>query len=59
MEAIHSFPCSRTAINGLNGVLSVINNVTDALGPPGSIGLGAGLFAGLKNVGRTKMSVLI
>ena len=48
-----------TAINGLNGVLSVINNVTNALGPLGSIGLGASLFAGLKNVGRTKMSVLI
>lgn len=45
-----------TAItNQLNGFLSVINKITDKLGSLGSIGVGAGLFAGLKNVGRDKM----
>lgn len=42
-------------INNLNGLLSVVNNITEALGPLASIGLGAGLFSGLKNVGRDKM----
>ena len=42
-------------INGFNDVLSVINNVTDALGSLGTIGLGAGIFAGLKNVGMAQL----
>lgn len=42
-------------VNALNGLLGVVNNITNALGPLGSIGLGAGLFAGIKNVGRDKM----
>ena len=42
-----------TIINGLNGLLSVVNNVTEALGSVGTIGLGAGLFAGIKNIGKT------
>lgn len=48
-----------TVINSLNSLLSVVNNVTDNLGPLGTIGLGAGLFAGFKNVGRPKMFGLI
>lgn len=40
-------------INGLNGVLSVVNEVTSALGSLGTISLGAGLFAGVKNFGKT------
>lgn len=43
-------------VNSLNEVLSVINNLTSALGPLGTAGLGAGLFASFKNVGRDKMS---
>lgn len=39
------------AINAFNSLLSVVNNVTDKLGSLGTIGLGAGLFAGFKNVG--------
>lgn len=46
------------AINGLNSLLSVVNMVTDKLGSFGSIGLGAGLFASIKNFGRPKMSGL-
>ena len=44
-----------TIINGLNNLLSVVNNVTDKLGSLGTIGLGATLFAGFKNVGSPKM----
>ena len=42
-------------VKSLNGLLSVINNITASLGPLGTIGLGAGLFAGSKNVGSPKM----
>lgn len=38
-----------------NGVINVIDSVTNALGSLGTIGLGAGLFAGIKNVGQAKM----
>lgn len=41
-------------INGLNKILSVIDKITDHLGSIGTIGLGAGFFAGLKNVGEGK-----
>lgn len=44
-----------TIINALNNLLSVGNKLTDWLGTLGSIGLGAGLFAGIKNVGKPKM----
>ncbi|MBD5460106.1 MAG: phage tail tape measure protein [Lachnospiraceae bacterium] len=37
------------AINVLNGLLSVVNTLTDALGPLGSIGLGAGITSFVKN----------
>ena len=48
-----------TLVNGLNGLLSVVNNVTEKLGSLGSIGIGAGLFSGLKNTGKRRMSVRI
>ena len=38
-------------VNSLNGIISGVNKLTDTLGSLGSIGLGAGLFAGFKNVG--------
>jgi TP901 family phage tail tape measure protein len=47
-----------TIVDGLNGILNVINFLTEKLGTLGTIGLGAGIFAGIKNVGRTKMYVL-
>ena len=40
-----------TMLNGFNGLLQVVNKVTDALGSLGTIGLGAGIFAGFKNAG--------
>lgn len=48
-----------TGINALNGFLGVVNQITDALGSWGSIGLGAGIFAGFKNIGKCRMSVRI
>jgi len=41
-----------TIINGLNGLLSIVNNVTKSLDSLGTIGLGAGIFAGVKNIGK-------
>lgn len=43
----------------LNGMLSVVNNVTDKLGSLGTIGLGAGIFAGVKNSGVRKCVLFI
>lgn len=41
-----------TITNGFNGLLSVINNVTSKFGSLKTIGLGAGLFTGVKNIGK-------
>ena len=46
-------------MNGLNGILSMVNQITDTFGPLATIGLGAGLFSGLKNVGRDKRYSLL
>lgn len=39
------------AINMADKLLSVVNRLTDALGSLGTIGVGAGLFAGIQNTG--------
>ena len=44
-------------INSLNGLLSVVNNVTDELGSLGTIGVGAGLYGIFKNVDYLKTPV--
>lgn len=41
-----------TLLNGFNGVLSVINNVTDALGSLGTISVASGLLMSLKGIGK-------
>lgn len=46
-------------INILNNLVSVIDKITSKLGSLGTIGLGVGLFSGLKNFGRDKMYSLI
>ena len=43
-----------SAINSLDGILSAVNRLIDGLGPLGAAGLGAGLLASFKNVGRDK-----
>lgn len=44
-----------TIVTGLTKVSEGITFVIDKLGILGSIGLGAGIFSGIKNVGRDKM----
>lgn len=44
----------KTVLDGLTSVMNVIDKLTSKLGLFGSIGLGAGLFAGFKNAGRVK-----
>ena len=44
----------KTVVDGLTSVMNVIDTLTSKLGLFGSIGLGAGLFAGFKNVGGWK-----
>ncbi len=46
-------------VDALNGLLSIINSITDNLDPLGTAGLGAGLLAGVKNTGKRRMSVRI
>lgn len=41
-----------TGINALNELLGVVNRLTDTIGPLASVGLGAGLYAGFKNIGK-------
>ena len=44
-----------TVTNSFNGFLSVIDKVTSKLGSLGTIGLGAGLFTFIKNVGMAEL----
>ncbi len=39
-------------VNGLNGALTVLDKITNTIGPLASIGAGVGLFAGFKNTGK-------
>lgn len=45
----------KTVVDGLTSVMSIFDKLTSKLGLFKSIGLGAGLFAGFKNVGKPKM----
>lgn len=45
----------KTGVDLLNGLVEGLAGVADVLGPLGTVGLGAGLFAGIKNVGSPKM----
>ena len=49
----------KTVVDGLTSVMTVIDKLTSKLGLFGSVGLGAGLFAGFKNIGKCRMSVRI
>ncbi len=58
-KVIHNIANSDAVINGFNGLLSVIDKITSGLGSLGSIGMGAGIWAGMKNTGKRRMSVRI
>lgn len=44
----------KSIVDGFTSFLEVIDTLTSKIGLLGTIGLGAGLFAGIKNVGRWK-----
>ena len=54
VENIVNSDTLKGAVNLLNGLLTGVNKLTDALGSLGTIGLGAGLLASFKNAGREK-----
>ena len=43
----------KSGIDLLTGLLNIVDKTTDALGGLGTVGLGAGIFAGIKNIGKT------
>lgn len=47
------------AINGLNGLITTIDKFSESIGTLGTIGLGAGLVGGIKNIGKYRISVRI
>lgn len=49
----------KTVVDGLTSVMNVIDKLTSKLGLFGSIGFGAGMFAGIKNIGKCRISVRI
>lgn len=49
----------KSGVTLLNGLVEGLTGIASALTPSGSIGAAAGLFAGLKNVGRDKMYSLM
>lgn len=48
----------KNLVDGGTTLINVLETIVEHLGTLGTIGLGAGIFAGVKNVGRTKMYVL-
>ena len=54
IENIVNSETLKNGVNFLNSLLSIVNTLTDKLGALGTIGVGAGLFAGIKNVGKGK-----
>lgn len=49
----------KTVVDGFTSVMNVIDKLTSKLGLFGSIGFGAGIFAGIKNIGKCRISVRI
>ena len=45
----------KAIVDAFTSIGEAVDSVTDKLGLFGTIGLGAGLFAGFKNIGRPKM----
>lgn len=49
----------KAVVDALTKLGEALDFVTDKIGLFGSIGLGAGIFAGVKNIGKCRMSVRI
>ena len=52
MNSVVQSDTLKTGVNILNELVQGVTKLTSALTPLGTIGLGAGLFAGIKNVGE-------
>ena len=59
MNSVVQSDTLKTGVNILNELVQGVTKLTSSLGSLGTIGLGAGIFAGIKNVGRLKMQSLI
>ncbi len=60
VEKVLSSDSIVSGFNSLTGVISSLHDITkDTLGSLGAVGLGAGLFAGLKNTGKRRASARI
>ena len=61
--AIEKILPSDSMVSGFNNLTNLISSLNDttkgALGSFGTVGLGAGLFAGLKNIGKSRASARI
>jgi hypothetical protein len=57
IENIASSEAFKVIINSFETIVSGINKLTDSLGSLGSIALGAGLFTGIKNVGKRRSTM--
>ena len=53
MNSVVQSDTLKTGVNILNELVQGVTKLTSALTPLGTIGLGAGLFAGIKNIGKT------
>lgn len=49
----------KTGVNLINDLVKGLSNIVDLFDSAGTLGIGAGLFAGLKNVGGDKMFSLM
>ena len=62
-DAVEKVIKSDSMISGFNSLLSLISslnsNTKETLGSLGTVGLSAGLFAGLKNIGKSRASARI
>lgn len=59
VENINDSGAATAFINTANGLLASINGITKALGPLGTLGLGAGLASGIMNTGKCRASARI
>lgn len=59
VENINDSGAATAFINTANGLLASINGITKALGPLGTLGLGAGLASGIMNTGKRRASARI
>lgn len=48
----------KDTVSGATSLLDLLTKIVDKAGMLGTIGIGAGLFAGIKNVGRDKVDSL-